>query len=136
MILELFRLLVDFGLVVLIWIVQLVIYPGFRYYAKADLVRWHQIYTGRITLVVFPLMFVQLIIGAIQVWQGFDFLMLAEFVIILSLWGMTMVVFVPLHNKIASNEFENATLNSLISKNLVRTILWTFLFLVSLYRTF
>ena len=42
------RLLLDFGLMVLIWIVQLVIYPGLCYYKSEDLGNWHKIYTGRI----------------------------------------------------------------------------------------
>ena len=31
------RTSVDFGLVVLIWLVQLIIYPSFRYYNTAEL---------------------------------------------------------------------------------------------------
>ncbi len=45
------RLLFDFGLVVLIWIVQLVIYPGLCYYSETDLLKWHKLYTSRIAYV-------------------------------------------------------------------------------------
>jgi len=38
----LIRLLFDFGLLVLIWLVQLVIYPSFLYYEQDNLKRWHE----------------------------------------------------------------------------------------------
>jgi hypothetical protein len=50
------RLLLDFGLVVLIWLVQLVIYPGFKFYSPSNLALWHKIYTGRIGVAVVPMM--------------------------------------------------------------------------------
>ncbi|MFT7429007.1 MAG: hypothetical protein ACI9IZ_001504, partial [Nonlabens sp.] len=40
--LDLLQLLVDFGLVVLIWIVQLIIYPSFLYYGSKTLNKWHK----------------------------------------------------------------------------------------------
>ena len=43
---EAIRSVVDFGAVVLIWLVQLVIYPSFLHYAESDLVNWHKIYTN------------------------------------------------------------------------------------------
>ena len=55
--LDLARLLIDFGFVVLIWAVQLVIYPSFGFYAKANLFEWHKSYTARVTYIVLPLMF-------------------------------------------------------------------------------
>lgn len=57
---DLVRLLLDFGLVVLIWIVQLVIYPSLCYYQDKDLAKWHKIYTQRIGVIVGPLMIAQL----------------------------------------------------------------------------
>ena len=61
---DLLQLLVDFGLVVLIWIVQLIIYPSFLYYNSNTLSKWHKTYTGRITTIVAPLMIAQIAIAA------------------------------------------------------------------------
>ena len=46
-----YALLVDAGLVVLIWMVQLIIYPSFLHYDN-NLVEWHHKYTSRIALIV------------------------------------------------------------------------------------
>ena len=59
MTLDLWRLIIDFGLVILIWLTQLVIYPGMRFIPKDRLVKWHQSYTpsndsGRISTYVGP----------------------------------------------------------------------------------
>ncbi|MEO1009857.1 MAG: hypothetical protein AAFX53_01035 [Bacteroidota bacterium] len=58
---EILRLLCDFGLVVLIWSVQLIIYPSFQFYNPIELLLWHGIYVHRITYVVLPLMVGQLV---------------------------------------------------------------------------
>ena len=56
--LEYIRLLVDAGFIVLIWAVQLVIYPSFKFYSNANLLKWHRLYTKRVTVIVLPLMLV------------------------------------------------------------------------------
>ena len=48
--------LVDFGLFILIWLTQLVIYPSFTYFREQDLTRWHRKYTRAISYIVMPLM--------------------------------------------------------------------------------
>ncbi len=132
MTLDNFRLLVDFGFAVLIWAVQLVIYPSFVYYPKMELIRWHRKYTIRVTYIVLPLMFTQLILS---VWQ---FLILRNFYTILSviligiLWALTFAVFVPLHRKIDRGQPEVNTCSSLVRYNWVRTLLWSSIFLISL----
>ena len=68
----LIRLLFDFGLLVLIWLVQLVIYPSFLYYEQDNLKRWHEKYTQKITYVVLPLMMGQLIITTIHLFNDFS----------------------------------------------------------------
>lgn len=63
---ELLRLLFDFGLLVLIWLVQLVIYPSFLHYVNKELMIWNKIYTVFISLVLIPLMFGQLVTAVFQ----------------------------------------------------------------------
>src|SRR3954449_5458832 len=52
--------LVGFGLVVLIWLVQVVIYPAFAAIAPERFVGWHAEYTRAVTWVVAPLLLGQL----------------------------------------------------------------------------
>ena len=61
------RLAFDTGMLALIWLVQLIIYPGLAMYNDVNLRIWHPIYTKRVTLVVLPLMFGQLILSAYKV---------------------------------------------------------------------
>ena len=69
---DMVRLLFDFGLVILIWMVQLVVYPSFRYYKESDLMRWHERYTKAISIIVVPLMFGQLFLVILQIVEVFD----------------------------------------------------------------
>ncbi|MFT6745260.1 MAG: hypothetical protein ACJAR8_001821, partial [Bacteroidia bacterium] len=64
------RLIVDFGLVVLIWMVQLIVYPSFLFYKDTELITWHTKYTPRITKIVAPLMFAQLSLSVFGLFQG------------------------------------------------------------------
>ena len=131
--LQIIRLLLDFGLMVLIWVVQLVIYPGLCYYKNEDLGNWHKIYTGRIGLVVGPLMIAQLFVATLQLWETMNFYTLGSIVIILVTWMLTFLIFVPLHNSIKPDESCEEITSNLVKKNWWRTFLWTILFLSTLF---
>jgi len=60
MIILMCRVAFDFGMLVLIWLVQLIIYPSFEFTDKDAFLGWHEKYTGLITVVVLPLMLGQL----------------------------------------------------------------------------
>jgi hypothetical protein len=129
---ELIRLLLDFGLVVLIWVVQLVIYPSLCYYKNEDLGKWHKIYTGRIGVIVGPLMITQLLVASWQLWKQPNFYTWGSILIIAIIWAMTFLVFVPLHNSISPNQSCEKITLTLEVKNWWRTFLWSLLFLGSL----
>lgn len=118
------RLLLDFGLVILIWMVQLVVYPSFKFFAPSDLVKWHKKYTVCIAYIVMPLMLGQLLVSAFQVYETQSFYTIGSFVLVLSLWAITFSIFVPLHGKIESNSFLPKDLHLLVKRNWIRTILW------------
>ena len=132
MTLSLIRMLLDFGLVVLIWIIQLVVYPGFGYYNQESLLEWHNKYTQRITYVVLPLMLGQLLISGIQLWNVTSFYTVSSFLIVILLWASTFLQFVPLHNDISEGNFSKKTIKGLVKKNWLRTGLWTLLFFISI----
>ena len=120
-------LMVDAGLVILIWIVQLVIYPSFLHYTTENLYSWHQKYTSRIAIMVVPLMLFQLIYGLIIL---FYFPTINHFIylaLVIFLWVFTFLTFAPLHNKISNRNINNKLLTSLIYRNWIRTFLWSFL---------
>jgi len=136
MVIDLVRLLVDTGFLILIWAVQLVIYPSFKYYAAEDLFIWHRQYTVRVTFIVLPLMFSQLIIALYQFWLDVNWYTVMSLIIIVLLWVLTFRVFVPLHASIDSASPIANVCYKLETKNWIRTILWTSLFFISLFNFF
>ncbi len=119
-------------MVVLIWMVQLIVYPGFLYYSKEELQRWHGPYTSAITIIVMPLMVGQLLLHSSRVFRDFNYVHLATLLLVISTWVVTFLVSVPLHNKIAAGtDFPNAT-QQLVSTNWIRTFQWTVIFLIGL----
>lgn len=131
MFIDVVRLLLDFGLLVLIWIVQLIIYPGFRHYDTENFVKWHRTYTSRFTFIVLPLMLGQLCITIYQLILNIDPYTVSSLVIIIILWFSTFIQFVPTHANISKGNTSQVLLDSLVKKNWIRTFLWTVLFLLS-----
>ena len=125
------KILFDFGLVVLVWLVQLIIYPSFRYMPRDQLLIWHTKYTSRITLVVLPLMLGQVIFHSILLIKSPEIIGFVQGVLILVLWGLTFLKAVPLHNRIQQGNNLNQTIPQLILWNWPRTILWTIIFVLT-----
>ena len=130
--LEYFRLLFDSGLLVLILMVQLIIYPSFLHYPLKSLITWHNIYTKKIAIVVIPLMLGQLIVSILQVYEKQVFDTLSYATIVLFLWGITLLKFAPMHNVISQGSVNEKFLNKLVRLNWIRTILWFLLFLLTI----
>ncbi|MFC2149047.1 hypothetical protein ACFLR9_10845 [Bacteroidota bacterium] len=127
------RLLFDAGLVVLIWMIQLIVYPGFLYYEKDDLMKWHKYYTSRLSLIVIPLMFGQLILAVIQLVQFQAIETIVSLTLVIAVWASTFLQFVPIHNQIFKNNSNITLLKQLVKRNWLRTILWTLIFCWSIY---
>ena len=126
------RLLIDTGFLILIWAVQLVIYPSFKFYNNSNLFVWHKHYTVRVTFIVLPLMCSQLFISLYQFWILQNWYTIANVIIIVILWLLTFLIFVPLHQSIDKEKPVENVCEKLVSKNWLRTVLWTGLFLLSL----
>ena len=119
-----FLVLIDAVMVGVILSVQLVVYPGFARYAPADLLKWHEDYSRKITFLVGPLMLCQL--AGAWYWLltdpgWFPAIYLAG---ILILWGTTFFRFVPLHRRISQGRADQKTLLRLVRENWTRTFLW------------
>jgi hypothetical protein len=125
-------LLVDVALVVLIWMVQLIVYPSFTYYKPKNLIEWHQKYTTGIAVVVIPLMLAQLVLAIVTVFYQPNFTAISTLVIVLFLWIFTFLSFAPLHFKISEGKHNQQLLQLLIQRNWIRTFLWSSLFLFHL----
>jgi hypothetical protein len=125
------KLLNDFGLLVLIWMIQLIVYPSFLYYKTENLVVWHRRYTPLIGGIVAPLMVLQLGIAIYQITILFSFFNVINLVVVVIIWASTVSQFVPIHSNISKGRVSEKMLLSLVKKNWLRTILWTLLFILS-----
>ncbi len=126
------RTLIDFGMVVVLWLVQLIIYPSFLRCELIALVDWHRSYTARVAWVIIPLMFTQLPLVAWITWQqggGYNYAALGALVVC---WLLTFGVSVPLHRRIDRGDTSASTVERLIQTNWPRTFLWTLAFVFGL----
>lgn len=128
---EMARLLVDFGLVMLIWLVQIVIYPSFGYYTADRLKQWHDRYVIRITWFVAPLMFAQIGILAYQLLNSYDWSIMISAALVAAVWALTFFKAVPLHNEISQGKNLTSNCQKLVLYNWPRTVLWTLVFLLA-----
>lgn len=133
MLISLIRLLIDFGLVVLIWIIQIIVYPSFLFYDKESLINWHKKYIILISYIVGPLMIFELGISIYQIITFFSLYHCISVLIILMIWILTFKEFVPKHSAISEGKISKQLLNSLVQKNWYRTMLWTLLFIYSFF---
>ena len=115
----------DFGLLILIWLVQLIIYPSFTFMEKANLIAWHPKYTSMISVVVMPLMLIQLASTFYLTYANFNYILLMQSLIIVLLWSSTFFQAVPLHNQIDSGIEIKKAADRLVHVNWNRTLMWS-----------
>ena len=124
---EITRLVLDVGLLVLIWMIQLIVYPSFLFYTAKELIAWHKMYTKAIALIVIPLMLGQLGIIIYQVFLVQNTYTLTSIVLVVFLWGITLLKFAPMHQQISEGNTHVQLLKKLVQNNWVRTLIWTIL---------
>jgi len=124
---EITRLVLDVGLLVLIWMIQLIVYPSFLFYTAKELIAWHKMYTKAIALIVIPLMLGQLGITIYQVFLVQNTYTLTSIVLVVFLWGITLLKFAPMHQQISDGNTHVQLLKKLVQNNWIRTLIWTIL---------
>jgi len=124
-------LVINFAMFVLIWVVQLIVYPVFRLIETDSFSAWHRSYCNKIGIFVLPLMVAQLIesasacffIGALLDWTKLS--------AVLCTWIATFFVSAPLHRKLAKHGKDQILIGRLLSTNWIRTFLWSGVFVIS-----
>jgi len=122
---------VDFAMFVLIWVVQVIVYPVFHQVKEAVFVSWHRKYCNQIGFFVLPLMFLQLIEAASSSFFVGDTLAWLKLFGVLGTWLATFAVSAPCHRILAKEGLQPQVIARLISTNWLRTFLWTLVFIVS-----
>ena len=117
----------------LIWLVQLVVYPSFKYLTADALLQWHRAYSKGITVVVMPLMVTQLGLHGWRCVRDSSLTQVWLLLLVVGTWVATAAIFVPLHRKIGANQAGSATLARLVAFNWLRTALWSAIFVIQIW---
>ncbi len=118
------RLIFDTGTFVLIWLVQLIIYPSFQFQSKKEFTDWHRVYTKRLTYIVAPLLAGQGLSIAYLFFTEISLFSFVQSCLITGVMFYTFIYFIPLHSKLQLQHTPDL-IKKLISKNWTRTIVWS-----------
>ena len=111
-------------LVGLIWTIQLVHYPLFRYVDPKQWAAFHGQHARRITWLVALLMPLELAFACLLVLQRPAPAPILGLLLALAIWVCTALVQVPLHARLAEG-LDPAVHQQLVRSNWIRTVLWT-----------
>lgn len=117
-----------FALVGLVWVVQLAVYPLLARVGPEHFAAYHAAYTRRIGWVAGPLMLVELFTGVrlMSIVEPGTSMAVewTAFVLIVLVWGSTIMVQMPLHGRLARG-FDAERARLLVGTNWVRTVAWS-----------
>lgn len=129
------EIVADSGLFILIWLVQLIIYPSFRHIVKDDFIVWHSRYMNLISLVVGPLFLLQIGVEVVYTFN-FDFRW-GRILLISAVLAATFCLSVPCHKNLNRYGNDPLIISRLVLTNWLRTVVWSLLFagtVLGLYR--
>lgn len=114
----------------LIWIVQVIHYPGFALVGEGNWDAYHLKHMTATTMVIGPTMFIEALSAAALFFVAKAYPLRARWcvwiaaVLVLVNWVTTAAVAVPLHNKLGK-AFDVEVIQQLVSINWIRTISWS-----------
>ena len=115
-----------------IWIIQLVHYPSFRYISEVSFEDFCKFHVRSISFIVMPIMVTELATSLFLLYLNFNMYLFINVVINFLIWISTFFLSVPLHEKLSSG-YEIHTIDKLIATNWFRTILWNLKSLLLIY---
>ena len=108
-----------------IWTIQLVHYPSFHFIDKLSFTNFHNFHERRISIIVMPLMLIELITSIVlfinNIWSIIFALNLLIVILILC---STFFIQVPIHS-ILSKKKDKDMIEKLVNTNWIRTFLWS-----------
>jgi hypothetical protein len=130
------RNLFDLGIVMVVWLAQAIMYPSFEHIEENDFVAWHRTYSRRIAFFVIPLLCGQAIIVVILFYYDASFLTVLSAALISACWASTFGLSVPCHVQLQRGGKDLHVIRKLVWTNLIRTVLWTAVFLIGMWQHF
>lgn len=110
-----------------IWLIQLVHYPMFGFLDRANFPRAHAFHSRAISLIVMPVMLLELALSALIVWRRgpMNWPATAGLALVLLIWVTTFFVMVPLHERLQADGFQPKVHAALCQWNWLRTLAWS-----------
>ncbi len=118
------QVFVSLVLLGLIWTIQLVHYPSFHYVEESHFVSFEAHHTFSVSLIVLPLMIIELITAFIIYFEDSSMLLALNLLCLIMIWTATFTLSVPCH-KVLSKTKSAAAIDKLVKTNWIRTILWS-----------
>lgn len=133
--LDFVHIIVTSMLVAIIWIIQVLHYPTFRFIDSDKEMEFHRFHTFSISPIVAPLMVLELVIVSLNIYLDLSTFTLGLFTLVIIIWLSTFLIQVPIHKRL-SIKYKITLVNRLIRTNWIRTICWTVkLLIMIIYRT-
>ena len=123
--LYIFNIAVSWGLLLLIWLVQIIIYPGFDQIPSTGFKNYHRWYVKRISAIVLPLMICEVIISVgWLILENYSLYSVIAILLVLIIWLSTFMLQVPMHQNLQSGK-DQVCIQRLVNTNWIRTMAWT-----------
>lgn len=107
------------------WVIQLVHYPMFARFDRASFRAGHAEHSRRITWIVAPAMFVELI-TALLLWSRLrNTAASAGVILVIAIWAVTAFAAIPAHERLGRGGYDPAVLRRLLRWHWVRTAAWS-----------
>jgi hypothetical protein len=129
------NLVITSMLTCLIWIIQILHYPSFKFVRESSFTSFEAFHTKSISLIVMPLMIAELLTISLLILKNPQSLILiSSLVMVVLIWLSTFYFSIPCHN-ILSQKHDIQTIEKLIMTNWPRTILWSSKFILAICLT-
>lgn len=127
------NLIISSMLATLIWVIQVVHYPSFRFVDESRFSSFHSFHSKSISYLVMPLMILELIVTATLVFKSpANLFILTSSLMLAFIWLSTFLLSVPCHN-LLRQKHDPKIIEKLIKTNWIRTILWTTKMILAVY---
>lgn len=133
--LEYLNILITFGLVILIWIIQILHYPSFFYYEEKEFSRAMLFHQRAVTFITLPLMVSELVVSGLIVFKTTSLFSIMGVILVALIWISTFFIQVPLHEKLTHSK-NTEFITKLIKTNWIRTYLWSLKFILLAWQSY
>ena len=109
---------------ILIWLVQVIIYPGFLSVPTSGFIVYHRWYVKRISFIVLPLMISEAVMTVWWLSVDHEPAAVLSAVFIAVVWLSTFTLQVPIHIRLGFGK-DDALIRRLVATNWIRTVGWS-----------